>query len=342
MAATEDAVRPPALPWTVRIQLAAFSLAHRRDGSVRRLFCSLADLHVAAKRRPDATGVRSADVTVDASRGLWARVFSPSSSAAEAPLPVVVFFHGGGFSLFSAASRPYDALCRRLCSGLGAVVVSVNYRLAPEHRFPAAYDDGVDVLRYLDAHGLPADLAVPVDLSSCFLAGDSAGGNIVHHVAQRWTAAISTTSSSLRLAGVILIQPFFGGEERTEAEVALDKVCASLSMGATDAYWREFLPEGATRDHAAARVCGEGVELAEAFPPAMVAVGGLDLLKGWQARYVEALRGKGKDVRVVEYPSAFHGFHAFPEIADSGKLVADMKLFVDEHGNAGDNNPAPF
>jgi acetyl esterase/lipase len=330
MAGTPGAVRPPALPWTVRLQLAAFSLAHRRDGTVRRLFCSLADLHVAAKPRPDASGVRSTDVTVDAPRGLWVRVFSPSS-VSEAPLPIVVYFHGGGFTLFSAASRPYDALCRRLCSGLGAVVVSVEYRLAPKHRFPAAYDDGMDVLRHLDNNGFPADLAVPVDLSSCFLAGDSAGGNIVHHVAQCWTAAMSTTPSSLRLAGAVLIQPFFGGEERTEAEVALDKVGSTLSLTATDVYWREFLPEGATRDHAAARVCGEGVEIGEAFPPAMVAVGGLDLLKGWQARYVEALRGKGKHVRVVEYPGAFHGFHAFPELPDSGKLVEDMKLFVDEH-----------
>uniref|UniRef100_A0ACD5YYJ0 Uncharacterized protein n=1 Tax=Avena sativa TaxID=4498 RepID=A0ACD5YYJ0_AVESA len=333
---TKDAARPPALPWTVRVQLAAFSLAHRPDGTLRRRYCSLADLRVAAKPRPDSSGVRSADVTVDASRGLWARVFSPSSSpAAEAPapapLPVVVFFHGGGFALFSAASRPYDALCRRLCSGLGAVVVSVEYRLAPEHRFPAAYDDGMDVLRYLDADGLPADPAVPVDLTSCFLAGDSAGGNIAHHVAQRWTEAMPGASSSLRLAGAVLIQPFFGGEERTEPEVALDKVALTLSMAATDVYWREFLPEGATRDHPAARVCGESVELAEAFPPAMVVVGGFDLLKGWQARYVEALREKGKHVRVVEYPGAFHGFHAFPELPDSGKLVEDMKVFVDEH-----------
>uniref|UniRef100_A0A453AXE0 Alpha/beta hydrolase fold-3 domain-containing protein n=1 Tax=Aegilops tauschii subsp. strangulata TaxID=200361 RepID=A0A453AXE0_AEGTS len=201
MAGTEDARPPPALPWTVRLQFAALSLAHRPDGSVRRFLFSLGDLHAAARPRPDASG-----------------------------------------------------------------------------------------------------------------------------------SAMTTTASpsSLRLAGVVLIQPFFGGEERTEAEVTLDKVGPSLSMVVTDAYWREFLPEGATRDHPAARVCGERVELAEAFPPAMVVVGGLDLLKGWQTRYVEALRGKGKPVKVVEYPDAIHGFHAFPEIADSGKLVGDIKLFVDE------------
>ncbi|CAN6202611.1 unnamed protein product [Urochloa humidicola] len=131
----------------------------------------------------------------------------------------------------------------------------------------------------------------------------------MHHVAQRWAAAM------LRVAGAVLIEPFFGGEERTDAEVELDRVAA------TDYYWREFLPEGATRDHPAAHVCGGAVEIAEAFPPVMVAVGGFDLLKDWQARYVEALQGKGKAVRVVEYS----------ELADSGKLVEEMKMFVQEH-----------
>ncbi|RCV14249.1 hypothetical protein SETIT_2G410600v2 [Setaria italica] len=325
--------RKPPLPCTVRVQLAALALAHRPDGSIRKLIVSLGNLKSRASPRPDASGVRSADVTIDASRGLWARVFSPSSaSAADEPVPVVVYFHGGGFVLFSAASRPYDALCRRLCSELRAVVVSVNYRLAPEQRFPAAYDDGVAALQYLDANALPADVVtVPVDLSSCFLAGDSAGGNITHHVAQRW-ASMSAASPPARLcvAGAVMIQPFFGGEERTDAEVELDRVSA-LSVAGTDHYWREFLPEGATRDHPAARVCGDGVELAEAFPPAMVVVGGFDLLKDWQARYVDALRRKGKAVRVVEYPDAVHGFHVFPELADSGKLVEEMKLFVQEH-----------
>uniref|UniRef100_A0A0E0EF49 Alpha/beta hydrolase fold-3 domain-containing protein n=1 Tax=Oryza meridionalis TaxID=40149 RepID=A0A0E0EF49_9ORYZ len=325
---------PPPLPWTVRVQLAALSAAHRSDGSARRLLFYLGDLHAAASPRPDAAGVRSFDVTIDASRGLWARVFVPPTAAAK--LPVVVYFHGGGFVLFSAASRPYDALCRRICRGVGAVVVSVNYRLAPAHRFPAAYDDGLAALGYLDANGLPeaAELGAAVDLSRCFLVGDSAGGNIAHHVAQRWASSPSSPPASLRLAGAVLVSPFFGGEERTEEEVELDKASLSLSLARTDYFWREVLPEGATRDHAAARVCGgEHVELAEAFPPAMVAIGGFDLLKGWQARYVEALREKGRPVRVVEYPDAIHGFHAFPELADSGKLVEEMKLFVQEHSS---------
>ena len=329
--------RSPALPWTVRAKLAALAAVQRRDGSFRRRLFSLLDRPATANPRPDASGVSSADVTIDASRGLWARVFAPSApapAAHDAPLPVVVYFHGGGFVALSAASRPYDALCREICRALGAVIVSVDYRLAPRHRFPAAYDDGVAALRYLGASSALPGVPAAIDLSSCFLAGDSAGGNIAHHVAQRW-ASMSATSSSpaprLRLAAAVLIQPFFGGEERTGAELALDKACRILTVARADGYWREFLPEGATRDHPAARVCGDGVELAEAFPQAMVAVGGFDLLKDWHARYVETLRRKGRAVSVVEYPDAFHGFYAFPELADSGKLVEDVKLFVDEH-----------
>lgn len=277
-----------------------------------------------------ATGVTSKDVVLDSDTGVSVRLFLPTSPDPSKKLPILVFFHGGGFLVESAVSPQYHNYVASLAVATGVLAVSVEHRLAPEHPVPAAYDDAWAALSWA-ASGQDEWLAEHGDSARLFLAGDSAGGNITHHVAQRWSDMTTTASpSSLRLAGVVLIQPFFGGEERTEAEVTLDKVGPSLSMVVTDAYWREFLPEGATRDHPAARVCGERVELAEAFPPAMVVVGGFDLLKGWQTRYVEALRGKGKPVRVVEYPDAIHGFHAFPEIADSGKLVEDIKLFVDE------------
>ncbi|CAN6169014.1 unnamed protein product [Urochloa humidicola] len=325
---------PPALPWSVRLQLfglvAAAGATMRRDGTVNRFVFNLLDRPVRASARPDRRfRVRSADVVVDASRGLWARVFSPSEPASAAALPVVVYFHGGAFALLSAASPAYDAMCRRFCRELNAVVVSVNYRLAPEHRHPAAYDDGVDVLRHLASNGLPDDLAVPVDLSRCFLTGDSAGGNIAHHVARLWTAA-SPPSNPIRLAGVILVQPYFGGEERTEAEVRMDGKVPVVTVRGSDWAWRAFLPEGADQDHPAAHVTDENAGLAEGFPPAMVVIGGLDPLQDWQRRYADVLRRKGKAVRVVEYPEAIHAFFLFPVLPDSGRLVAEMKAFMDE------------
>ena len=112
MGGSDDHARQTlSLPWTVRDQLAALELVHRRDGSVRHLLFSLSNLKSGATSRPDASGVRSADVTIDASRGLWARVFSPSpaadadADAEPAPVPVVAYFHGGSPRRTTTASR---------------------------------------------------------------------------------------------------------------------------------------------------------------------------------------------------------------------------------------------
>ncbi|KAI5008377.1 hypothetical protein ZWY2020_009425 [Hordeum vulgare] len=341
MAGAESArPAPPVLPWAVRLQVLALGafcdLSQRRNGTVNRFLFSLADRKTPARPRPDALGVRSTDVMVGDDRNLWARVFSSSAGeAGAAPLPVLVYFHGGGFALLSAASAPLDAMCRRFCRELRAVVVSVNYRRAPEHRYPAAYDDCVDVLSYLGTTGLPADLGVPVDLSRCFLIGDSAGGNIAHHVAHRWTSpAAATSSNTVRLAGIILLQPYFGGEERTEAELSLEGVGPVVNMRRSDWFWKAFLPEGADRNHPAAHVTGEAgpePELPEAFPPAMVVVGGFDPLQDWQRRYAVMLQRKGKAVRLVEFPDAIHGFYIFPKLPDAGKLVKDVKTFMETH-----------
>lgn len=335
--AAPSAPRRLTLPWKVRLLLLCLDvvagLSMRRDGTINRSIFNLFDLRATASTRPDRQGVRSADVDVDvdATRGLWARVFWPSPEASAAPLPVVVYFHGGAFTLLSAASYVYDAMCRRFCRELGAVVVSVNYRLAPEHRWPAAYEDGVAMLQYLASAGLPDSVDVPVDLSRCFLAGDSAGANIAHHVAQRWTTASSPPRPiPVHLAGAILVQPYFGGEERTEAEVRLDGNVPVVTVRGSDWMWRAFLPEGADRNHSAAHVTDDNADLADGFPPVMVVIGGFDPLQEWQRRYADVLRRRGKEVRVVEFPDAIHTFFLFPELTDYGTLVEAMKAFIRE------------
>ncbi|KAK1687181.1 hypothetical protein QYE76_048029 [Lolium multiflorum] len=332
--------RVRAMPWTVRLQLRALEAGvdatQRRDGTINRfLFSLLVDRQAPANpARPDALGVRSVDVTVDASTGVRARVYFSSAPTATdtepSPRPVIVYFHGGGFTYFSAATRPYDALCRTICRETGAIVVSVSYRLAPEHRFPAAYDDGEAALRYLATNGLPAEIPVRADLARCFLAGDSAGANIAHHIAQRWTAA--ATPPPIRLAGLLLLAAYFGGVDRTESELALEGVAPIVNLRRSDFWWKAFLPEGADRNHPAAHVTGEAgpePELPEAFPPAMVVVGGLDPLQDYGRQYAAMLRRKGKEVRVVEFPDAVHAFYFFPVLPDTGKLVAEIKAFVE-------------
>ncbi|KAL2236262.1 UNVERIFIED_CONTAM: putative carboxylesterase 18 [Sesamum indicum] len=179
------------LPWKTRITLFFLNTfndaARRRDGTInRRLFSLLDSFSLKTPPNPKPrNGVKTFDITVDPSRNLWFRLFVPCypESESDPQLPIVVFFHGGGFVYLAPDFKAYDDVCRRFAREIPAVVVSVNYRLAPEYRYPAQYEDGFDVLKFLDeqSHILPKN----ADLSRCFLAGDSAGGNLAHHVTKR-------------------------------------------------------------------------------------------------------------------------------------------------------------
>ncbi|CAO2141308.1 unnamed protein product [Urochloa humidicola] len=344
---TPPARKPkPPLSRLMRLTLKAVDrvadATRRSDGTVNRRALSLLDPRVPAISSP-CRGVSSRDLLLDPSTRLRARLFHPSpakskatsSSASAAALPVIVFFHGGGFAFLSAASPAYDAACRRIARYSNAAVLSVDYRRAPEHRFPAAYDDGLAALRFLD--GEPKNLPVLLDASRCYLAGDSAGGNIAHNVARRYAAA-SSSFRNVRLAGVIAIQPFFGGEERTPAELRLDGAAPIVSVDRADWMWRAFLPLGADRTHPAANFAHPDAAVgldSPAFPPVLLAIGGFDPLQDWQRRYGEMLKGMGKDVRVVEYPDAIHAFYVFPVFDDARDFIIRIAEFVAESARDG-------
>lgn len=315
------------IPWYTRLLLAvllfAFDAGCRFD-LIRRLLLLL-DL----KSPPSsAKGVTSFDVTVDPSRNLWFRLYIPSSySSPASTLPLLFYFHGGGFVAFAANSITYDNLCRRLARDLQAVVISVNYRLAPDHRYPCQYDEGLDVLKFIDARKC-AVLPSSTDLNRCFIAGDSAGGNIAHHVTLR---ACDHVFEKVKIIGLVAIQPFFGGEERTESELRLTGA-PILNTRRTDWMWRSFLPKGSGRDHEAAHVSGD--IRAVKFPATVVFVGGFDPLQDWQRRYCEGLRKSGKEVELVEYPDAFHSFCFFPKFPHFGNAIAKLKEFIQKQSAA--------
>ncbi|KAJ6686534.1 ARYLACETAMIDE DEACETYLASE [Salix purpurea] len=161
-------------------------------------------------------------------RGLLNRVYQPAPENEaqwgivdlEKPLsttevvPVIIFFHGGSFTHSSANSAIYDTFCRRLVSACKAVVVSVNYRRSPEYRYPCAYDDGWTALKWVKSRTwLQSGKDSKVHV---YLAGDSSGGNIAHHVAAR------AAEEEIEVLGNILLHPMFGGQQRTESEKTLD------------------------------------------------------------------------------------------------------------------------
>ncbi|MBA0611978.1 hypothetical protein Godav_012626, partial [Gossypium davidsonii] len=244
---------------------------------------NLFDLKAQPSKQP-IDGVITSDTVVDATRNLYFPLFLPSFEQ-NTNMPLIVYFHGGGFAYMSANSIACDDLCRNLCKKTGAVIISVNYRLSPEHKYPSQYDDGFD----------------------CFIAGDSAGGNLAHHVTVK---ACEYGLRNVKLIGLIAIQPFFGGEERTESENRLVDAPV-LSVKGTDWLWKTFLPEGSDRNHPACNVFGsksvDDIRRLK-FPATMVVVGGVDPLYDWQIRYYEGLKKCGKEAYLIEYPNAFHSF----------------------------------
>ncbi|XP_047969433.1 probable carboxylesterase 18 [Salvia hispanica] len=328
----KSAVHRPQLPLKTRISLfflsAVTDATMRPDGTVnRRLFSTLTYiLKVPPSSSKPRHGVATSDVPVDPSRGLWFRLFVPRDSDIQ-KLPVLVFFHGGGFVYLSPDFKAYDDVCRRFARAIPAVVVSVNYRLAPEHPYPAQYDDGYDVLRFLEAEGSRI-LPEKADLSRCFVAGDSAGGNLAHHVALR-VAQHAEPPGELRVLGVIAIQPFFGGEQVRKSEIELEGVDVIVNPARTQFMWKAFMPR-ADRDHEVINVCGpNAVDISNiSFPATMVVVAGFDSLKDWQMSYYNWLIESGKEAYLVDYPNMFHAFYIFPELPESTLLVSELKSFI--------------
>ncbi|KAJ4713887.1 Alpha/beta hydrolase-3 [Melia azedarach] len=210
------------LPWKIRIIISILSFVAdafcRHHLTFNRRLFNLIDTKCSPSHKPK-NGVTTSDILVDPSRNLWFRLYTPADPFPTASLPVIVYFHGGGFVVMSANSIGYDDYCRRLSRELPAVVISVNYRLAPEHRYPSQYEDGIDVLKFIDSLNTKL-LPSFADLRHCFLAGDSAGANLAHNVV---VLANEHKFEKLKLVGIISIQPFFGGEERTESEIKLGR-----------------------------------------------------------------------------------------------------------------------
>ncbi|XP_076884894.1 putative carboxylesterase 18 [Bidens hawaiensis] len=330
----ESAANTPkslSLPLKTRIALwvrIVIKLTAREDGTVNRRLFKLVDFRNPPSSKP-INGVKTYDVVVDPTRKLWVRVYVPTQYALE-DLPVLVFFHGGGYVIFSADTKLYDEVCRKFTREFPAIVVSVDYRLSPEHRHPMHHDDGLDVLKFLDVEENRSKwLPENADISRCFLGGDSAGANMAHHVAQRTS---QLNFQHLKLTGLVAIQPFFGGTERTDSEVRLEGLAPILSPKRTDWLWNAFMPvdEPHKRDHALINVSGpNATDISKMdFPPTMVVVTGFDILRDWQIRYHQWHKKSGKEAYLVDYPNMFHAFYLFPELSESDQLIFEVKDFI--------------
>ncbi|MCD7473501.1 hypothetical protein HAX54_015408 [Datura stramonium] len=236
----------PAMPIDPNVDPYGYvGMVRHSDGSITRLQQPV----VPVDTSNDHSLVFTKDVAINSSKNTWARVILPRRvlhSTTATKLSLVIYFHGGGFIVASVDTPIFQGLYASVSTETPAVVVSIEYRQAPEHRLPAAYEDCMEALHWIK--NKPDQLlANYADFSKCFLMGTSAGGNIAYHLGID-AAACWDDLKPLEIKGLILNQPFFGGKERTHSEVKLanDNMLPPIL---SDIMWELGLPEGADRDH---------------------------------------------------------------------------------------------
>ena len=238
------------------------------------------------------------DVTLN---GVPARDYRPVAN----PIATIVFYHGGGWTVGSVAD--YDHFARTLAAATSARVVSVDYRLAPEHPFPAAVDDAWAALTGIAPTGL------------LFVAGDSAGGNLAAVVAQR-----ARDESAPKLAGQILIYPSVAGTIDTPAMHAF--VPPMMPRDDIAAYYDLYVPDIVDRqDPRFAPASGDLSRL----PPAIVITAGADLLAAEAEAYADALEAACVDVTLHRQEGALHAYLTLlPDTAASQSTMSEIVGFV--------------
>jgi acetyl esterase len=230
------------------------------------------------------------------------RLYRPQDPALgpSGDTPALVFFHGGGFVLGTLDSA--DDVCRQFATRLGAVVVSVDYRLAPEHPFPAAVEDAWAALQWVgeeaDEEGKEESLGI--DPGRVGVAGTSAGGALAAAVGLRARA------EGVPLAVQVLCYPMLDPEATATADVEDRAAAPLLSRADVDWFWDQFLPDrGDASDPLAAPARADTLE---GCPSTVVTTAGHDVLRFEGAAFAERLEDSGVPTTYLHYPTLAHGF----------------------------------
>ena len=272
---------------------------------------SAADARAVAKQLPRPAEVEAVasveDRTVPGPAGaVPVRVYRPSDDGAARP--GVVYFHGGGFVICDLDT--HDGACRRMANAVDAVVVSVDYRLAPEHRWPAAADDAHAATVWVAEH---AD-ELGVDPGRLAVAGDSAGGNLTAVVAQ-----MARDRGGPPLAFQLLVYPVIDlsatrSEHPSQTENATGYF---LTVGQMEWYREQYLARDTDGEEPYASPIKAG-SLA-GLPPACVVTAEMDPLRDEGEAYGRALRDAGVPVEIHRAPGMFHGFFNMDAVLDGSK-----------------------
>jgi acetyl esterase len=232
------------------------------------------------------------------------RIYMPFG---KEPFPVLVYFHGGGWVIGDIESS--DGLCRTLSNAVGCIVVSVDYRLAPEHPFPAAADDAYHATLWAATNAS----SFGADDSRIAVCGDSAGGNLAAVIAQ-----IARDRGKPGICFQLLIYPV--------TDAACDTPSYSenaegyfLTRDAMHWFWNHYIRNDADRIHPYASPLR--ASNFACLPPALVITAEFDVLRDEGERYAERMRAAGTPVQLTRYDGMIHGFFTMSAIIDQGRTA---------------------
>jgi len=244
------------------------------------------------------------DLTADGPLGtIPLRVYRPGGVPDSRPLPVLVFFHGGGWVIGDIET--HDVVCRQVTAEAGISVISVDYRLAPENKFPAAVDDAWAATRWIAAHG--AELGI--DPARLAVGGDSAGGNLAAVV-----ALLARDAGGPKISLQVLTYPVtdLGAETKSYADLAEGYMLTRDSM-------RWFRAHYLSKEEDALdwRVSPIRATSLAGLPPALVITAGFDPLRDEGQAYALRLSEAGVSVDAVCFGGMIHGFVPMGRLIDT-------------------------
>ncbi|MBO6677042.1 alpha/beta hydrolase [Parvibaculum sp.] len=221
------------------------------------------------------------------------RIYTPVAGGGTGP--ALVYYHGGGWVIGDLDT--HDALCRTLANEAGCKVIAVDYRLAPEHPFPAAIDDAFAAVKWVEANSSE----IGIDPNGIAVAGDSAGGNLAAAVCLRAKA-----EKGPEIAFQLLIYPVTDAPRGTQSYKNFAEGYFLEAEG-MDWFWNHYvLAAGADpKNPYAAPLRAESLS---GLPPAYIVTAGFDVLRDEGKAYAEALKKAGVEVEYVNYEGMIHGF----------------------------------
>ena len=260
---------------------------------------------------PEVARVVDEAVLVDGGE-IAVRIFAPAD-----PRAMIVYYHGGGWVI--GALDEFDTLARQLVQRTGAAVTLVDYRLAPEHRYPTAAEDAWAALRWVQAHLDEHGLRLPL-----IVAGDSAGGNLSAVMTQRAKAEGGPEIDLQVLVYPVTDADFDNASYRDPANQLM------LSRDSMIWFWDHYAPDQASRRNPDASPL-QAADLS-GLPPAVVVTAEHDVLRDEGEAYAEKLRAAGVPVEHRRFAGQMHGFftmvNLLPGSAEAHEYVAEQ---IDRH-----------